>query len=339
MNILAIESSCDETACAIVKDGVEEIASIIASSKEMHEATGGVVPEIAARKQIEFIVPVIEQTMKKANFNPNQIDAIAVTVGPGLIGSLLVGVEAAKALALAWNKPLIPVNHLIGHIYGNFLKRSTQTGADGIKFPCAVLIISGGHTDLVLMRGHGDFEFIGGTLDDAAGEAYDKTARLLGLAKYLGGAELSKLAATCTENKAKGILPRPMLDRDDFDFSFSGLKTAVKNLIEKNIYPADCIAREFEDAVVEVVVTKTVKAALKYNCKQILVGGGVSANKFLRQSLISKAENRGISVLFPDFDLCTDNAIYIASAAYFNNNPQELSKVIADPSLGIMDLV
>jgi N6-L-threonylcarbamoyladenine synthase len=339
MNILAIESSCDETAGAIVKDGTTEIASVVASSKELHEATGGVVPEIAARKQIEFIVPVIEQALKKSQLTAQDIDAIAVTVGPGLIGSLLVGVEAAKTLAMAWNKPLIPVNHLIGHIYGNFLKRPTQPGAEAIKFPCLVLIISGGHTDLVLMRGHGDFEYIGGTLDDAAGEAYDKTARLLGLAKYLGGAELSKLASTCVDNKAKDTLPRPMLDHANFDFSFSGLKTAVKKLIDKNIYPADCVAREFENAVVEVVVTKTLKAAQKYNCKQILVGGGVSANKFLRNTLTEKAQELDIQVFIPDFDLCTDNAVYIASAAFFNNKPSSLRDVVADPSLSVMDVI
>lgn len=337
--ILAIETSCDETACAIVKNGVEEVASTIASSKELHEATGGVVPEIAARKQIEFIVPVMDQTLKKSGLSKHEIDAIAVTVGPGLIGSLLVGVEAAKALALAWDKPLIPVNHLIGHIYGNFIKRITQPGAEAIRFPCLVLIISGGHTDLVVMRDHGKFEYIGGTLDDAAGEAYDKTARLLGLAKYLGGAELSKLAATCTHKKAQGVLPRPMLNHDDFDFSFSGLKTAVKNLIDKNIYPADCVAREFEDAVVEVVVTKTIKAAQKYDCKQILVGGGVSANKFLRNTLTEQAKKIGAEVFVPAFDLCTDNAVYIASAAFFNNKPVSLDHIIADPGLGVMDLL
>ncbi len=339
MNILAIETSCDETACAIVKDGVLEIASVVASSKDLHELTGGVVPEIAARKQIESIVPVIDQTLKKANFNRNgrEIDAIAVTVGPGLIGSLLVGVEAAKALALAWNKPLIPVNHLIGHIYANFIKRDSSKGLP--TFPAVVLIISGGHTDLVLMRDHGDFEFIGGTLDDAAGEAFDKTARLLGLAKYLGGAELSELAATCANNLAQGVLPRPMLDQDNFDFSFSGLKTAVKLVVESNKYPADSVAREFETALADVVVAKTLKAALKFNCKQILMGGGVSANKYLRTRLINEAKEKGITVLMPDFDLCTDNAIYIASAAYFGNKPKTFSEVNADPSLGIMDLV
>lgn len=349
MNILGIESSCDETACAIVRDGVYEVASVLASSRELHEATGGVVPEIAARKQIEFIVPVIEQTIKKAgngfDDNGKGIDAVAVTVGPGLIGSLLVGVEAAKALALAWNKPLIPVNHLVGHIYANFIKRIAevgnvaQVGAAAVKFPCMVLIISGGHTDLVLMRGHNDFEYIGGTVDDAAGEAYDKTARMLGLAQYLGGAQLSKLAAECDEKLVKDILPRPMLDQNNFDFSFSGLKTAVKHLIEKNELEPKIIAREFEKAVTEVVVKKTIKAAAKFGCAQILIGGGVAANKFLREQLRSAAKESGIEVLVPPFDLCTDNAIYIASAAYFNFYPKDFAKVVADPSLGVMDLV
>lgn len=345
MNILAIESSCDETACAIVQNGVLEIASIVASSKELHEATGGIVPEIAARKQIEFIIPVIEQTLLKSSLSSDQIDAVAVTVGPGLIGSLLVGVEAAKALAFAWNKPLIPVNHLVGHIYANFIKRDSkdnipaQPGVDAIKFPVVVLIISGGHTDLVLMRGHGELTYIGGTLDDAAGEAYDKTARLLGLAQYLGGAQLSKLAATCTNNLAKGTLPRPMLDQNNFDFSFSGLKTAVKNLIATQTYPADAVALEFENAVGDVIVSKTIKAAQKFGCTQILMGGGVSANKYLRDRLTKEAAAKDIKVFVPALDLCTDNAIYIASAAFFNNNPKELSEINANPSLGVMDPV
>jgi N6-L-threonylcarbamoyladenine synthase len=189
------------------------------------------------------------------------------------------------------------------------------------------------------MRDHGDFEFLGGTLDDAAGEAFDKTARLLGLAKYLGGVQLSNLAATCTNNLAQGVLPRPMIHQDNFDFSFSGLKTAVKNVIETGKYPADSIACEFETALTDVVVAKTVKAAQKYNCKQILVGGGVSANKYLRTRLIDKAKEKGMGVFVPDFDLCTDNAVYIASAAYFTGSPHLAENVVANPGLGVTDLV
>src|SRR3989344_9425308 len=249
MLIFGIETSCDETAAALVENGVNEISSVVASSQELHEATGGIVPEVAARKQVEFIVSVIDQTIKKAVNALRvstekevivQIDAIAVTVGPGLIGSLLIGVEAAKALAVAWNKPLIPVNHLIGHIYGNFLRESSlsfggnlkpgEEPPKNIKFPAVVLIVSGGHTDLVLMKDHGDFDYLGGTLDDAAGEAFDKTARLLGLGKYLGGPLLSKKAAECTHNSLIGRLPRSKMHDDDYDFSFSGLKTAAARL-------------------------------------------------------------------------------------------------------------
>ena len=386
MHILAIESSCDETAAALIKDGIYEIASVIATSKELHEATGGVVPEIAARKQIEFILPVIEQTLKKfhatyaqpnEDFNvndvKNKINAIAVTIGPGLIGSLLVGVEAAKALALAWDKPLIPVNHLVGHIYANFLEEKEAVmshsfaqetvGAQSllpedataapskIEFPVLGLVISGGHTDVVLMKNHGDLEYLGGTLDDAAGEAYDKTARLLGLAKYLGGAELSKLASQNTRVLEKDLLPRPMLDQDNFDFSFSGLKTAVKNLIEKDVYPKEVIAYEFEKAVTDVVVKKTVKAAEKYKVKQILVGGGVAANTYLRTRLSEAAAEKGIEVKVPALRLCTDNAVYIGAAAYFLSKAKKMvnatgilsqprvnfNEIKANPSLGIMD--
>ena len=339
MNILAIETSCDETACAVVSDGVHELASVVASSKELHEATGGVVPEIAARKQIEFVIPVIEQTLKKISSSvkevKNSIDALAVTTGPGLIGSLLVGVEAAKALSLAWGKPIVPVNHLMGHIYANFVERGPKKE---ITFPCVALVISGGHTDLILLRSHGNFDYIGGTLDDAAGETYDKTARLLGLTKYLGGAELSKLAATCEKNLAQGKLPRPMLDQDNFDLSFSGLKTAAKRLIESNRFPVDSVAREFEEAVGDVVITKTIRAAQKFNCKQILVGGGVSANQYLRTRITAEALEKNVEVLVPPLDLCTDNAVYIASAAFFNYNPKPFKQIVANPSLGIMDL-
>ncbi|GAI13944.1 unnamed protein product, partial [marine sediment metagenome] len=202
-------------------------------------------------------------------------------------------IEAAKALSLAWNKPLIPVNHLIGHIYANFLE-----GQD-IPFPALVLIVSGGHTDLVLMKNHGDFEYIGGTLDDAAGEAFDKTARLLGISKYLGGALLSKEAATCIDNTIRGELPRPMINEDSFDFSFSGLKTAVKRLVEKEEYPTNVVACEFETAVVDVLVKKTINASKKFRAKSILLGGGVAANTQLRFRLKLEAEKVSIPVFVP----------------------------------------
>lgn len=342
MNILAIETSCDETACAVVEDGVYEIASEVASSADLHKKTGGVVPEVAARKQVEYIVPVLDSTIRKTaayyNIDPkeikNKIDAIAVTVGPGLVGSLIVGIEAAKTLALVWNKPLIPVNHLIGHIYANFL-----VDADSWLFPAVVLIVSGGHTDLVLMKSHEDFEYLGGTVDDAAGEAFDKVARLLNYGTYLGGPALSKAAREYTGPPIQEKLPRPYLNNDNFDFSFSGLKTAVKRILEKNIYHPAAIAKEFEEAVVDVLTEKTLKAAKATKAKSILLGGGVSANTKLRQDLVEKSQKlfgESVKVKIPPLRLCTDNAVYIASAAYFNQKKVPLESIQPNPSLPII---
>ncbi|RJR26873.1 tRNA (adenosine(37)-N6)-threonylcarbamoyltransferase complex transferase subunit TsaD [candidate division WWE3 bacterium] len=344
--ILGIETSCDETAAAVVGDGTDLVASTIASSKELHETTGGIVPEIAARKQIEFIIPVLSKTLAdfgKAINAGNRvetiaaIDSLAVTVGPGLIGSLLIGVEAAKTLSLAWGKPIVPVNHLVGHIYANFV--NTENGENPIEFPALVLIVSGGHTDLVLMKGHGNLEFIGSTLDDAAGEAFDKTARLLGLSKYLGGAELSRLASSFNAQDADSFLPRPLLDKNNYDFSFSGLKTSVKRVVENSSYSADKIAYEFEEAVVDVLVSKTMRAAKEFKAKSLLLGGGVAANTKLRSRMNTEAVAAGLAVKIPPMNLCTDNAIYIASAAYFNYTPRPLSQLKADPSLSILSKV
>ncbi|MBU0650037.1 tRNA (adenosine(37)-N6)-threonylcarbamoyltransferase complex transferase subunit TsaD [Patescibacteria group bacterium] len=339
MLILAIESSCDETACAVVADGVSEVAAELASSAELHHKTGGVVPEVAARKQVEFILPVIEstvnQTAAKLGLAPEQVkeqvDALAVTVGPGLTGSLIVGIEAAKALALAWNKPLLPVNHLVGHIYANFVD-----GTIIDPFPAVALVASGGHTDLVLIKAHGDIHYLGGTLDDAAGEAFDKVARLLNLGNYLGGANLSQTARNYTGPPLPEKLPRPLLQENNYNFSFSGLKTAVKRLTDKKNYPVGAIAKEFEEAAVEVLVEKTVQAARETKAKTILLGGGVAANQKLRADLVSKAGD-GITVKIPPLKLCGDNAVYIASAAYFNQNYQPLEKVIPHPSLTISE--
>jgi len=339
VNIIAIESSCDETACAVVKDGVKEICSVVASSKELHEKTGGIVPEVAARKQVEFIIPVIQETLTRfKESSSGEIDVVAVTVGPGLTGSLVVGIEAAKALALAWKKPIIPVNHLVGHIYANFIDNEKE-----VIFPAVALLVSGGHTDLIYFKDHSQFEYLGGTLDDAAGEAFDKTARLLGLAKYLGAVELSKKASECTINLAMGKLPRPMIHDDNFDFSFSGLKTAVRRMVEEKEYPIDSIACEFEAAAVDVLVVKTIRAAKKLNAKSILVGGGVAANRQLRSRLQLEAEKLGVGFHVPPIRLCTDNAICIGSAAYFvgrqNMENYSFDKITANPSLGIMDQI
>lgn len=332
MRILAIETSCDETAASVVDDGTSEICHSLASSEDLHKKTGGIVPEVAARKQVEYIVPVLDQCLEKLASSESSIDALAVTVGPGLIGSLLVGVEAAKALSLAWGKPLIPVNHLVGHIYANWV------GAKDLPtFPLVALVVSGGHTDLVLMREHGDLEFLGGTVDDAAGEAFDKTARLLGLSKYLGGSLLSQKASECEKNTLAGILPRPMIDKQNYDFSFSGLKTAVKRLVEESSHPIEVVACEFETAVVDVLVAKTIRATQDHDVEAILLGGGVSANKQLRNRISFEAEKVGVKVHFPPIELCTDNAAYIASAAFFNFKEIPLENIKANPSLGIMD--
>lgn len=375
MVILAIESSCDETACAVVEDGIHEVATELASSAELHHKTGGIVPEVAARKQAEFILPVIESTIQKTadyyGIRPgevkNKIDALAVTVGPGLAGSLIVGIEAAKALALAWQKPLIPVNHLVGHIYANFLtqeassifapKPASRVGSLSRQggtpepsnralastdplLPAVVLVVSGGHTDLVLMKSHGDIKYLGGTVDDAAGEAFDKVARLLNYGMYLGGANLSKAAREYTGPKLAKKLPRPFIHEHNFDFSFSGLKTAVKRLVEKGVYETAGIAEEFEEAVVEVLVEKTLRAVGQTGAKTILLGGGVSANSKLRQDLLDKTKARfgnAVTVKVPPLRLCTDNAIYIASAAHFNQTYKPCDQIVPNPSMSIKD--
>lgn len=376
MVIMAIESSCDETACAVVENGTKELASELASSAELHYKTGGIVPEVAARKQVEFILPVLESTINKtadyygipANKVKTKIDSLAVTVGPGLVGSLIVGVEACKALALAWNKPVIPVNHLVGHIYANFLDDGGKMGIDvreampNLKsgreagthsekeaspqanevFPAVVLIVSGGHTDLVLMKNHGDLQYLGGTIDDAAGEAFDKVARLLNLGMYLGGANLSKTASEHTGAPLPEKLPRSFIHDTNFDFSFSGLKTAVKRLVDKNVYPISAVAKEFEEAVVEILVEKTLRATENTGAKTILLGGGVSANSKLRQDLVEKASARfgnTVTVKIPPLRLCTDNAIYIASAAYFNRAYKPLDQLLPNPSLSVRDIL
>jgi len=349
--IFGIETSCDETAASIVEDGVKEICSIVSSSKEFHEKTGGIVPEVAARKQVESIVPVISECFEKyreikgyENIDNcyKDIDAVAVTLGPGLLGSLVVGVEAAKSLAFFLNKPLIPVNHLIGHLYGNFLEEDSVK--KNIIFPAVALLVSGGHTDLILIKNHGEFEYIGGTLDDAVGEAYDKVARLLDLSRYLGGAFLSKKAQECKVNTIKGKLPRPMIDQDNFDFSFSGLKTATRRLIENEKLPAAVVAREFEDAVVDVLSRKTIRAVKKYGVSSLLMGGGVSANLRLRETLESECKKINVKFYAPPLRLCSDNAVYIASAAYFMYGKEQkkferinFENIQPNPSLGIAD--
>lgn len=307
--ILGIETSCDETAVAIIKNGREIAANIVASQIESHKRFGGVVPEIASRHHVEQITIVIEEALKQADVSFSELDAIAVTEGPGLVGALLIGVNAAKALAFAHNLPLVPVHHIAGHIYANRLVQE-------LKFPLLALVVSGGHTELVYMKEHGHFEVIGETRDDAAGEAYDKVARTLNL-PYPGGPHIDRLAH---EGKPTIDLPRAWLEEGSFDFSFSGLKSAVINTVHnaeqrgETIAPED-LAASFQESVIDVLVKKTEKAVEEYKVKQLVVAGGVAANKGLRHALETTfSEKEGIELVIPPLSLCTDNAAMIAAA-------------------------
>lgn len=333
MTILSIETSCDETGAAVVKTNpsTHELIverNIISTSLGLHAKTGGIIPEKAAREQLKFIIPVIKEAI--SGLDPkNDIDLIAVTFGPGLIGSLLVGVETARTLSYVWNKPLIPVNHLYGHIYANFI------GNNKIDLPAIALVVSGGHTDLVHLKSHKDIEVIGSTRDDAAGEAFDKIGRLLGL-EYPAGPMISKLAEN--GNPDAYAFPRPMIGSGDFDFSFSGLKTAVLNEVKKhgelNEKTIADICASSQKAIVEVIAKKALKAAKEYGVNSILLGGGVAANTKLRDKLKEEIEKQKInsSLSFPTPELCTDNAAMIAAAAYYKNDPVPWQKIKADPS-------
>ena len=337
MKILGIESSCDETAASVVENGTKIISSSIASSCKLHQKTGGIIPEQAARQQIKSIIGIINQAL--IPLKDKKPDAIAVTVGPGLIGSLLVGVETAKTLAYLWKKPIIPVNHLVGHVYANWLDTPSIP-----KFPAIALVVSGGHTDLVYIKEHGKLQWLGGTRDDAAGEAFDKTARLLKL-PYPGGPSISKKASLALNNIPENklnILPRPMVNKKTYDFSFSGLKTAVLNLVnnEKDISQSE-IAAQTQEAIVDTLISKTIKAVNEYKPRSLLLSGGVSANLRLRKKIresTSLLEDKNLTLFIPPPDLCTDNASYIASCAYFNYKKVPWKKISADPQLTIMDL-
>lgn len=310
MYILGIESSCDETSCAIVKNGIEEIATVILSQIDIHTDFGGVVPEIASRHHVKNITMVIEECLNKANMKMEEIDAIALTYGPGLIGSLLIGLEAAKTLAYIYQKPLIPVHHIAGHIYANSLVKPLQ-------FPLLALVVSGGHTELIKMTEHYSFEKLGGTLDDAVGECYDKVARVAGLG-YPGGPKIDKLAPL---GKTVYHLPIPLND-DSYDFSFSGLKSAVINLAHNEeqrgntLVPQD-LAASFQKVVVETICKKTKKALLEHNIHHLIVAGGVAANQGLRQGLNEICQQLNVNLSVPPIEFCTDNAAMIAAAGYF----------------------
>jgi N6-L-threonylcarbamoyladenine synthase len=345
MTILGIETSCDETSAAVIKidknKKVEQLSNIIATSLSLHAKTGGIIPEVAAREQVKFIIPVIEEAIKVLQNAKEEIDAIAVTNGPGLIGSLLVGVETARTLAYVWNKPIIPVNHLFGHIYANWLiadseSQTVNSHMQNIEFPAIALVVSGGHTDLVLMKDHKNIKWLGGTKDDAAGEAFDKTGRLLNL-PYPAGPRIEQLALTVKEDVYH--FPRPLIGTPDFDFSFSGLKSAVHREIQKDEPLSDerisNICYSLQEAIFTVLIRKTFKAANKFGVKSILLGGGVAANQTLRNKFTSEILNCESSIKFfvPDKKLCTDNAAMIAAAAYFNHDEMDWRKISANPEL------
>ncbi len=322
MYILGIESSCDESAASVLQASGRKtviLSNIIASQIDIHAQYGGVIPEIAAREHVLNILPTIESALKQAKITHRDLKAIAVTQGPGLITSLLAGVETAKALSLVWNKPLIPVHHVIGHIYANFINQSTSP-----RFPILALVVSGGHSNLVYMSEHYHFKIIGTTRDDAAGEAYDKAAKMLGL-DYPGGPIIAQYAQEFRNNRMASniLLPRPMLNSPDFDFSFSGLKTALLYQLQKDKdwkkrRPEYCFA--FEQAIIETLIHKTIKAATKYSPKSIILAGGVAANQALRQQLQEKITEKlpKIKLFLPELAYTTDNAAMIASAGYFS---------------------
>jgi N6-L-threonylcarbamoyladenine synthase len=308
MIILAVESSCDESSVAIVKDGKEVLSHIILSQIDIHAIYGGVVPEIASRNHVVHMTRVFEQALLEANVTPNDIDLVAVTKGPGLIGSLLVGINAATTFAFAHQLPLIGVNHLHGHIYAANIDHE-------IKFPALALLVSGGHTELIYMKGHMDFKLLGTTLDDAVGEAYDKVARTLGLS-YPGGPIVDKLAQ---DGKDTYNLPRPFLDREAYNFSFSGLKSAVINLVHnaeqkgEKVRTNDMCA-SFQASVLDVIIDKTRHASESFDIKQIIISGGVAANKGLRSRIYKEIPNK--EIIIPKMEYCTDNAAMIGAAAY-----------------------
>lgn len=330
--ILGIETSCDETAVAIVKNGTELIANVVASQIESHKRFGGVVPEIASRHHVEQVTLVLEEALEQADMNMEEIDAIAVTEGPGLVGALLVGVNAAKALAFAYQKPLVGVQHIAGHIYANRLMKE-------FEFPLLSLVVSGGHTELILMKEHGSFEVIGETRDDAAGEAYDKVARTLKL-PYPGGPHIDRLAH---EGEVTIDFPRAWLENDSFDFSFSGLKSSVINTLHNakqkgTELKQEDIAASFQESVVDVLSTKAYKAAKQYGVKQVIVAGGVAANKGLRARLEEKfGSDEELELLIPPLHLCTDNAAMIAAAGTvaFNQGHRAGWDLNGNPSLSL----
>jgi N6-L-threonylcarbamoyladenine synthase len=313
INILAIETSCDETSAAVVQNGVNVLSNVISSQIDLHAKYGGVVPEIASRKHIEKISPVIKESLEEANLTLEEIDAIAVTYGPGLVGALLVGLSQAKAMAFALNKPLIGVHHIEGHISANYIE------GDGFKPPFLCLVVSGGHTHLVVVSDYGEYEVIGKTRDDAIGEAFDKVARTIGLG-YPGGPKIDKISKQGNANAIE--FPKTYLEKGSFDFSFSGIKSAVLNYVNQQKMKNESIvvedvAASFQRAVVEVLVDKTMLAAKQYKINKIALAGGVAANSMLRESMAKACADENFELHYPSLVYCTDNAAMIGCAGYY----------------------
>ena len=311
MLVLGIESSCDETSIAVVKDGKTVLSNVIYTQIDIHTLYGGVVPEVASRMHVKKITYVLDQALKEAGISYEDIDLIAVTDHPGLIGSLMVGINCAKTIAYCYNKPIVYVDHIHGHIYANYLEQD-------FTFPLLALVVSGGHTELVVMKDHFDFELIGETLDDAVGEAYDKIARVVNVG-YPGGPIIDKMAALGSPTYP---LPHAMINKEGYDFSFSGLKSAVINLNHKyeqnkqEINKND-LASSFQTAVIDILTSKTLKAVKEFGIKQVVVAGGVAANKGLRNAMQDLADSNNFILTVPSFKYCTDNAAMFAVAGYF----------------------
>ncbi|TCP65338.1 tRNA (adenosine(37)-N6)-threonylcarbamoyltransferase complex transferase subunit TsaD [Baia soyae] len=331
--VLGIETSCDETSVAVVKNGTKVLSNVISSQMDVHRRFGGVVPEVASRRHVERITVIIEQALAEANVTKDRLDAIAVTQGPGLVGALLIGVASAKALAYALNLPLVPVHHIAGHIYANHL-------VTPLEFPLIALVVSGGHTELIYMESHLHFVRLGQTRDDAAGEAFDKVARFMGL-PYPGGPQIDRLSA---QGKVIYDLPRAWLEPESLDFSFSGLKSSVMQLMQKaerkgeTIGQAD-LSASFQAAVLDVLVEKAFRAVKQKGVKQLLLAGGVSANSGLRVRLMKRAEEEGITLRIPPLELCTDNAAMIAAAGtylYYEGKFADLT-LNANPGLSLIE--
>jgi len=354
--ILAIESTMDETGAAVVSkwgEGVRVWMNIKASSAELHRKYGGVVPEVAAREQVKVILPVVKEALAgvgegKWQEGWKKIKKIAVAYGPGMMGSLLVGVETARVLASVGKTDLIGVNHMIGHVAANWIKE--EEGSKVPELPAVALVVSGGHTDLVSISAENEWQWLGGTRDDAAGEAFDKSARLLGLSDYLGGAVIEKASKEVDEEGRKWLreekirLPRPMIDEDSLEMSFSGLKTAVLNEVRKwqekgewDEKKVKALAGEFNEAVIEVLVKKTRMAVKRNETKSLLVGGGVAANEKLRKELEELAKEMGLDFFKPEMKYCTDNAAMVGAGAIVRGRKIKIEKMKAEPELGVVD--